>query len=85
MSSSRSHGTYEKVRAGVYLRFAPNITVGCPKGTGARKHWSPRAWSAGQSTRFWDITIDRETMVALEYALAARGILSPRKDELVPD
>lgn len=78
--------TYEntrdaKVEAGAYLRLLEGkrrITVGCPKGTGTRKHWSDAGWKSGASTRYWDITLDRETMVALEYALADRGVLSPR-------
>jgi len=74
-------GRGEKVAAGFYLRLSrsPRITVGCPKGIATRKHWAPGSWRDGRKTRFWDITLDRTTMVELEYALAARGVLVPRQ------
>jgi hypothetical protein len=72
----------EVVDAGHYLRFeegSRSITVGSPKGTAFRKHWDPSGWRSGSKRRRWDVTLGREAMLDLEYQLAARGLLRPRR------
>lgn len=66
---------------GVYLRLSQGnvaITVGATKGTGLGKHWAMHGWSKGPKRRSCDILVDRNTLVAVEYHLAARGLLMPR-------
>lgn len=75
--------TDTKHDAGFFVRIkdgSARITVGCPRGTAFRKHWAETDWSNASSTRFWDITLSREEMVALEYGLVARSLLKPRSD-----
>jgi hypothetical protein len=67
--------------AGVYLclrQDGTSITVGAPKAAGLGKDWAANGWSKGPARRSWDITVDRNALVAIEYHLAARGLLSPR-------
>ncbi len=71
-----------EVDHGAYLRLvsdAATITVGVRRGTGFRKHWADRGFRSGERRQRWDVTVDRAAMVALEYALAAAGVLSPRE------
>lgn len=68
----------EDVRAGVYLRLGDALTIGARKGTGFRAHWSPDAWRSGPARRRCDVTLDRLSMIALEYHLASRTALRPR-------
>jgi hypothetical protein len=67
--------------AGVYLCLRQgdgSITVGAPKAAGLGKNWGAQGWSKGADRRSWDITVDRNALVAIEYHLAARGLLTPR-------
>jgi hypothetical protein len=67
--------------AGVYLcleQGGVSITVGAPKAAGLGKSWAAQGWSKGLDRRAWDITVDRNALVAIEYHLAARGLLTPR-------
>jgi hypothetical protein len=80
-SSVDTHTGAEDVSAGHYLRIDDgrrHITVGASKGTGLRKHWAESALRAGPPRRRWDLQVDRPAMVALEYHLAALGLLTPR-------
>lgn len=63
------------LRVGWYLRLG-GITVGCKASTGFRTHWSTRAWQKGPGRLLVDVMVTPEVMVALEYALAARGFLA---------
>lgn len=70
-----------EVDAGWYLRLhgaGAVITVGCPKGTGFRKHWAGEGLTEAANRRWWDITLDRSAMVGLEYSLVEAGLLEPR-------
>ena len=70
----------EETTVGTYLQIGPDraaITIGCPKKSGFRQHWDPHGWRPGPQRRAWDITLDRESLVALEYQLAARALLAP--------
>lgn len=64
------------VPAGWYLQVG-GVTVGCRQSTGFRDHWHPGGWRAGGRRMTYDVLVTREVMVAIEYALAARGALSP--------
>ncbi|AKF11018.1 hypothetical protein [Sandaracinus amylolyticus] len=66
----------EEVRVGSYLRLGDALTIGAPKGTGTRSHWT--RWRQGSARSRCDITIDRLATIALEYHLASRGALTPR-------
>jgi hypothetical protein len=65
-------------RFGSYLRFAgPRaITLGCSQAIQLTEHWAPATVRAGQRRRLFDLLLDRPSLVALEYALAARGVLA---------
>lgn len=66
---------------GVYLQLGDGnvtITVGAQKGVSLGKHWAMRGWSKGPKRRRCDIMVDRNALVAIEYHLAARGLLAPR-------
>jgi hypothetical protein len=67
----------ETVKVGRYLRLAGDraITIGCAGNTGMTRHW--RGWRDGGPARRCDLVVGREAMVAIEYALAARGMLLP--------
>jgi hypothetical protein len=72
---------HEDVDAGVYLRLIGDrsrITISSRKGTAFRKRWDPSCWRAGAPARASDIDVDRETMIVLESALAAAGVLVAR-------
>lgn len=74
----------DEVRAGTYLRLSDgrrHIVVASERGTGFRKHWSPRHWRGGPKRRSCDITLQLPDVVALEYQLAYRSMLSPRSDD----
>lgn len=66
----------EEIKAGSYLRIAgpSSILVGCPSNAGTKAHWT--GWTQGPHRRFADITVPRAAMIALEYHLAARGVLT---------
>lgn len=68
---------HDTVKAGVYLCIG-GIAVGSNKGTAFRKHWDPSGWKAAGKRKRWHITLPRESVVQLEYHLAARGYLAPR-------
>ncbi|HEY5946620.1 MAG TPA: hypothetical protein VIV40_14055 [Kofleriaceae bacterium] len=75
------HSAHEEVDDGGYVRLIDGkrrITVGCRAGTSFKKYWSSTRWSAAKPTRWIDITLGREAMVALEYELVGRGLLAPR-------
>jgi hypothetical protein len=66
---------------GVYLclqRDGASITVGAAKAASLGKDWAAQGWSKGPARRTWDITVDRNALVAIEYHLAARGLLIPK-------
>lgn len=72
----------DDVKVGTYLRLTGEgggaLTLAVPKGTGLRGHWAPGGWRAGPSRRILDVTLDRASMIAVEYHLASRGLLVPR-------
>jgi hypothetical protein len=71
----------ETVRFGSYLRLTGggrSICVASPKLGGLGQRWAPGPWTRAGDRRYWDITLDRSALVALETRLAARGQLSPR-------
>lgn len=66
---------------GVYLQLGDGnarLTVGAQKAVGLSKHWAAQGWSKGPKRRRCDIMVDRNALVAIEYHLAARGLLTPR-------
>lgn len=69
----------EEVRTGSYLRLVGDaaITIGCRQGTQARAHWDAAGWRRGERRRGCDLMVARPVLVAIEYALAARGLLVP--------
>lgn len=71
----------EDVDAGTFLRVgggSRSITFVAKKATGLGKSWAPEGWTKGPATRRWDITVDRTTLVAVEYYVASLGLLRPR-------
>lgn len=66
------------VRVGWYLRLGP-LVVGCRQSTSFPSHWSERGWTRGPRRFSCDVILPQAAMVSLEYALAARGMLSPRE------
>lgn len=71
------------VRRGGYLQVGA-ITIGCRASTSLRAHWDPRGWRAGDARWTCDVVVSQEVMVAIEYALAARGALSPNTAPKAP-
>jgi len=66
-----------EVRVGFYLRVTSgrtSITIGCRHNTLATMHWT--GWQQGSKRNFCDVIIPGPEMVALEYALAQRGLLA---------
>jgi len=71
----------EDVDAGTFLRLvrdSRSITFVAKKATGLGKSWAPEGWTKERATRRWDITVDRTTLVAVEYYLASLGLLRAR-------
>jgi len=66
----------EQIKAGSYLRIAgpSSILVSCPSNAGTKAQWT--GWTQGPRLRLADITVSRVAMIALEYHLAARGVLT---------
>ncbi|KIG18572.1 hypothetical protein DB30_00257 [Enhygromyxa salina] len=81
LTNLSSNAVAEDRRVGRYLRLVNGgraITVGAAKAAGLGQHWAAGGWRAGSKRRGWDISVDRETMIALEYYLAGRGLLQPK-------
>ncbi len=68
----------ETVRGGRYLEVGGIRVATKGKGTAFGKHWSDDGVKSGGRRARWQISIGREDMVALEYALAERGLLRAR-------
>ncbi|MEZ4407889.1 MAG: hypothetical protein R3A52_15655 [Polyangiales bacterium] len=64
-------------RTGWYLRLGP-LVVGCRQSTSFASHWSERGWTRGPRRFTCDVIVPQRVMVALEYALASRGALTPK-------
>jgi hypothetical protein len=67
------------VRTGTYLRLiaGASITIGCKQAGELRGRWEQAGWRAGKRRGRCDITVGREALIAIEYALAGRGLLVP--------
>lgn len=66
------------VRAGSYVRIAHGrrgITIAAKGASPFAKIWDPAGWRRGRRRRWCDIVVTRDALVALEYELAARGLL----------
>ena len=68
-----------KVRTGTYLRLigGSSITIGCRQAGELRERWDRVGWRDGKRRQGCDITVRREALIAVEYALASRGLLVP--------
>lgn len=66
----------ETVRAGQYMCLDEVLTIGTRQSTHFSSHWTGATRSGPR--RRADITVSRESFVAIEYALAACGALRPR-------
>jgi hypothetical protein len=79
VSSQYDYGGYD-VKTGTYLRLRDDaggvVTIGAKTGTGLRKHWE--GWTQGGKRKMWDIHVSPSAVVAVEYLLASRGLLTPR-------
>lgn len=75
----QEHGPTVTERTGSYLRLVGDkaITIGCGNSTLFAEHWRPEGWTKGARRKSCDVVVTRETMVAIEYALAKRGVLVP--------
>lgn len=71
----RSETPTAPVREGRYLRVG-DITIGCLQSTSFQAHWAPSGWRKGKARFTRDVNVDQATMVAIEYALVERGLLS---------
>jgi len=72
------HSVPEAVRFGGYLRLKnanSSLIVGSRKSAQLRQHWDGA--STGPRQRRCDLALDVTSMVALQYYLAARGLLRP--------
>lgn len=67
-------------QVGTYLRICGprSLTIGTQNSAGLNKRWAEGGWSKGGEIGAADIEIDRESLIALEYRLAARGQLKPK-------
>ena len=67
------------VRAGSYLRLiaGASITIGCKQAGELRQRWDHVGWRDGKRRGRCDILVRREALIAVEYALAALGLLVP--------
>jgi hypothetical protein len=67
-------------RAGVYLevegRDGHSVVIRCRNSGALRKSWE--GWAPGRARRRWDISLTDGDFVAVQYALAGRGLLQPR-------
>ncbi|WP_106088930.1 hypothetical protein [Enhygromyxa salina] len=82
LTNLSSNMVAEDKRVGRYLRLVSGgtaITVGASKAAGLGQHWADSGWRVGAKRRAWNISVDRESMVALEYYLAGRGLLQPKR------
>jgi hypothetical protein len=72
------HGPVVTERTGSYLRLVGDkaITIGCRNSTLFAEHWRPDGWTKGARRKRCDVVVEREVMVAIEYALAKRGLLA---------
>ncbi len=70
----RSEVPESPVRHGWYLRVG-DITIGCLQSTSFPTHWAPDGWRKAEPRWTRDVMVDQATMVAIEYALASRGVL----------
>lgn len=71
----------EEVQIGVFLRLSEgerSVTFGARKAAGLAKGWDASGWARAGAARRWDVTVDRNALVALEYWLASHGLLRPR-------
>ena len=64
------------IQIGNYVRLhgdGGSIIVVCRTSTQLREHWT--GWTQGPKRHVCHLVVDRQAMVALEYALAKRGVL----------
>ncbi|NUP07851.1 MAG: hypothetical protein HOW73_17525 [Polyangiaceae bacterium] len=69
------------VRVGSYLRLANGrrgITIASTGDSPFRETWNRAGWTAGKRRHWCDVKVRRDVLVAIEYELAARGMLVPR-------
>jgi hypothetical protein len=62
-----------EVKAGTYVKIG-SIVIGCPSHASPAVHW--KGWTQGPARRIVDATLPRAAIVALEYHLAANGVLT---------
>jgi len=69
-------------KMGNYLRLTGDgatLVIGARKGTHMGKRWDGQGFAHGPKRQHWHIDLDRRALVHLEYHLAARGGLTPRR------
>ena len=68
------------VRAGAYLRLvgAHTITIGGRDASGLGRRWAQAGWTKAPARKRWDVTLDADALVAVEYWLARRELLSAK-------
>jgi len=74
------HEPATEVRTGRYLRLVGDggaITIGCKQQTQFASHWARSGYTVGKKRGRADIRLPVEAMVAIEYALATRGMIVP--------
>jgi hypothetical protein len=77
--SDEVHGASTKEGSGSYLRLTngpASLTIRCPHDCAFAEHWA--GVQRGPKRDRYDISLDRATFAALEYALAERGLLTVR-------
>lgn len=70
----------EEVRAGAYLKLTQggrSLVVGA-RGAGLAQRWAAGTFRQAKKRASWDITLERQGMLQLEYHLARLGLLRPR-------
>lgn len=76
-------GSVYVLRVGSYLRFIDAdgraFTAGAKRSTHSLRFWEVEHAHA-KRRRFWNIQLDNEELVRLQYLLAERGVLVPRSE-----
>jgi hypothetical protein len=67
---------YESAGACLHVGDRRTLVVRCKSGGDVRRVW--RGWSQARRTTRWHITLDAPSFAALQYLLAARGMLAVR-------
>ena len=80
------HGSSWKVSTGSFLRLSSggrSLTLGLGKDARLGRNWAEKGWTRRKKQHEGkeDIDLDRNSAVAVQYYLAAMGMLQPAEDK----